>query len=71
MCVLHDDAKQECENHGVWIRLKRRPDAISASRFVVDHTIEDATVCDAASRIAEAMAAMLTIHAAENVVEHC
>ncbi|GFU06680.1 hypothetical protein TNCV_4352701 [Trichonephila clavipes] len=36
--------------------------------FVVDHTIEDAPVCDATSRVAAAMISELRFHAAANVV---
>ncbi|GFX99220.1 hypothetical protein TNCV_2494011 [Trichonephila clavipes] len=39
------------------------------ARFVVDHTFEDAPVCDAASRVAEAMVSKLRVHAAANVVK--
>ena len=42
---------------------------IPVSRFVIEHTIEDAPVYDTASRVAKAMITELTIHAAENVIE--
>ncbi|GFW91961.1 hypothetical protein TNCV_2152411 [Trichonephila clavipes] len=45
------------------------PSRHSCTRFVVDHTIEDAPVYDAASRVAAAMASELRVHAAANVVE--
>ncbi|GFT23714.1 hypothetical protein TNCV_3511761 [Trichonephila clavipes] len=38
-------------------------------RFVFDHTIEDAFIYDAASRISEAIVSEMSIHAAANVVE--
>ncbi|GFX46131.1 hypothetical protein TNCV_2094471 [Trichonephila clavipes] len=41
----------------------------SAEMFVVDHIIEDASVRDAASKVATAMVSELRVHAAENVVE--
>ncbi|GFX13575.1 putative DD41D transposase [Trichonephila clavipes] len=37
--------------------------------FVVDHTIEDSPVCDAAPRVAEVMVSELRVHATANVVE--
>ncbi|GFX05485.1 hypothetical protein TNCV_1008071 [Trichonephila clavipes] len=37
--------------------------------FVVDHIIEDAPVCDAASREAESMGSELRVHAAAKIVE--
>ncbi|GFV71023.1 hypothetical protein TNCV_1447231 [Trichonephila clavipes] len=39
----------------IWVHLKKRSPAIRASRFVVDHSFEDALVCAAASRVAEAI----------------
>ncbi|GFY05320.1 hypothetical protein TNCV_2207661 [Trichonephila clavipes] len=44
-----------------WIHPKKRRLTIRASRFVVDHTFENAPVCDAASRVAEAMVSELVI----------
>ncbi|GFV52973.1 HTH_48 domain-containing protein [Trichonephila clavipes] len=41
----------------------------SCTRFVVDHTIQDASVCDAASSVAAAMVSELRVNAAANVVE--
>ncbi|GFW40813.1 hypothetical protein TNCV_4368611 [Trichonephila clavipes] len=43
--------------------------AIRAPRDVVDHTIEDASVCDATTRVAAAMVSELRVYAAANVVE--
>ncbi|GFT96027.1 hypothetical protein TNCV_313131 [Trichonephila clavipes] len=37
--------------------------------FVVDHSIQDAPVCDAASKVAAAMVSKLRVHAAENVIK--
>ncbi|GFX02522.1 hypothetical protein TNCV_727761 [Trichonephila clavipes] len=37
--------------------------------FVVDHTIKEAFVCDAASRVATTMVSTLRVHAVANVVE--
>ncbi|GFT22409.1 hypothetical protein TNCV_3273811 [Trichonephila clavipes] len=41
----------------------------SCTRFVVDHTIEDTLICDAASRVAAALISELRVHAAANVIE--
>ncbi|GFV14635.1 transposable element Tc1 transposase [Trichonephila clavipes] len=41
----------------------------SCTRFVVDHAIEDAPVCDAASRVAAVMVSELRVHDAADVVE--
>ncbi|GFX62572.1 hypothetical protein TNCV_4867351 [Trichonephila clavipes] len=38
-------------------------------RFVIDHTIEDLSVCDAASRVAAAIVSELRVHTYANVVE--
>ena len=73
VCVLHDAAKHECGHHDpvyrTWIRRKRRREAIPASRFVVHDTIGGAPVCDTASRVVDTIVAVLTVHAAANVVE--
>ncbi|GFX95782.1 hypothetical protein TNCV_2083621 [Trichonephila clavipes] len=45
------------------------PLAIHSLRFVVDHTIEDAPVYDAASIVATDMISELRVHAVANVVE--
>ncbi|GFW83235.1 uncharacterized protein TNCV_2508751 [Trichonephila clavipes] len=42
---------------------------IHHTRLVVDYTIEDAPVCDAASRVAAAVVSELRVHATANVVE--
>ncbi|GFU30635.1 hypothetical protein TNCV_3438031 [Trichonephila clavipes] len=51
MCVHHDAAKHGCDYLGAvnrtWIHLKNHL-AIRGSKFVVDHTIEDAPVRHAA-----------------------
>ncbi|GFT19064.1 hypothetical protein TNCV_3212871 [Trichonephila clavipes] len=41
--------------------------AIRAPRFIVDHTFEDAPVCDAVSRVAAAMISDRRVIAAVNV----
>ncbi|GFW24167.1 hypothetical protein TNCV_1847261 [Trichonephila clavipes] len=68
-----DTTKQGCDHldtvNRTWIHLKKQRLAIRAPRFVVDHTIEYAPICDAASRVAEAMVSELRFHAAANVVE--
>ncbi|GFX93015.1 hypothetical protein TNCV_139591 [Trichonephila clavipes] len=38
-------------------------------RFVVDHTIQHAPVCDAASRVAASMVSQLRVNPAANVIE--
>ena len=48
------------------IYLKTRNYVIPMFRLVVKHTIEDAPVCDVASRVAEAMVDELTVYAAIN-----
>ncbi|GFW85261.1 hypothetical protein TNCV_3250011 [Trichonephila clavipes] len=71
MCVHHDDSKYGRDHLGAvnrtWIHLKISRLAIDVPMFVVDHTIEDASVCDAASRITSAMVSKLRVHAAANV----
>ncbi|GFY05294.1 hypothetical protein TNCV_2207401 [Trichonephila clavipes] len=52
-----------------WNHLKKRRLTIRASRFVVDHTIEDIPICDAASRITAAKFSEQRVHASANVVE--
>ncbi|GFV46704.1 hypothetical protein TNCV_3847141 [Trichonephila clavipes] len=76
MCVHHDAAKHECDHlHAVkktWIHTHAHLKiclAIRAPRFVVDHTIEDAPVCDAASWVTTAIVSELSAHASANVVE--
>ena len=51
------------------ISLKTRGHAIPESRFFVELTIKDASVCDAELRVAEIMVDELTVYAATNVVE--
>ena len=72
-CLLHDVTKRGCDHHDAVkkfeIRLKTRLYAITPSRFFVEHTIEDAPLCDAASRETEAIVAELTVHTARKVIE--
>ncbi|GFX56617.1 hypothetical protein TNCV_3954441 [Trichonephila clavipes] len=55
-CFHHVTAKHGCDHlnavNRTWIHLKKCGLAIRAPRFVVDHTIEDASVCGEASRVA-------------------
>ncbi|GFV81237.1 integrase catalytic domain-containing protein [Trichonephila clavipes] len=73
MCVHYDAAKHKCNHFDTvsrtWNHVKIRRLAIRTPRFIVDYTIEDAPVCDAASRVATAMVSELRVLAAENVVE--
>ncbi|GFU30649.1 hypothetical protein TNCV_3031601 [Trichonephila clavipes] len=73
MCVHHDAAKHGCDYLGAvnrtCIHLKKSRLAIRGSKFVVDHTIEDAPVRHAAPRVAAALVSKLRIHAAANFVE--
>ena len=50
--------------NGIEIRQKTWCHAIVAFRFVTEHTIEGYLVCDVALRVAEAIVAVLTVHAA-------
>ncbi|GFV84750.1 uncharacterized protein TNCV_4297321 [Trichonephila clavipes] len=73
MCVHNYTIKHGCDIliafNRVCINLKKRRLAICALRFVVYHTFEDAPVCDAASRIVEAIVSELRVHATTNVFE--
>ncbi|GFV56261.1 hypothetical protein TNCV_106171 [Trichonephila clavipes] len=73
MCVHHDAVKHGCYYidavNRTWIHLKKGRLTIRAPRFVVDHTIDDASECDAASRVAAALVSELRVHATANVVE--
>ncbi|GFV91356.1 hypothetical protein TNCV_898731 [Trichonephila clavipes] len=73
MCVHHDASKYGCNHLGAvnrtWIHLKKSSLAIHFPKFVVDHTIEDAPVCDAASSVAAAMVSELRVHSDVNVIE--
>ncbi|GFW05002.1 hypothetical protein TNCV_597961 [Trichonephila clavipes] len=73
MYVHRDAAKHGCDHFDAvnitWIPLKKRRVNICVPRFVVDHTIEDAHVCDLASRVATAMVSELRVHAAANVLD--
>ena len=42
---------------------------ISASKFLVKHTVEGSSVCDVASKVAEVIVAAWTVQAVVNVVE--
>ncbi|GFY29515.1 hypothetical protein TNCV_2626851 [Trichonephila clavipes] len=52
-----------------WVNLKKKRSHHSCARLVVDHTIEEVPVCDAASRVAAAMVSNLRVHAAADVVQ--
>ncbi|UYV70134.1 K02A2.6-like [Cordylochernes scorpioides] len=56
MCLLHDDAKHGYGHHGdanrTWIRRKTQRHSILAFSFIVNHTIESATLCDVELRSA-------------------
>ncbi|GFV55900.1 hypothetical protein TNCV_1390161 [Trichonephila clavipes] len=52
-----------------WIHPQKMTSCPSCTCFVIDHTIEDASVCDAASRVAAAIVSELRDYAAANVVE--
>ncbi|GFU38284.1 hypothetical protein TNCV_2432821 [Trichonephila clavipes] len=73
MYAHHDTSKHGCDHLGAinrtWIHLKKSRLTIRLTRFIADHTIEDAPVCDAASRVATAMVSVLRVHAAAYVVE--
>ncbi|GFW34078.1 hypothetical protein TNCV_287621 [Trichonephila clavipes] len=73
MCIHQDATKHGCDYldavKRTWIHLKKWRMAIHASRFVVDHTIEDAPAGDATLRVAAAMVSELRVHAATNVIE--
>ncbi|GFS68663.1 hypothetical protein TNCV_1958861 [Trichonephila clavipes] len=73
MFVQHDATEHGCDHLDVvnrnWINLKKIKFRHLYTRFVVDHTIEDAPVCDAASRAAVSMVSKLRVHAAANVIE--
>ncbi|GFW28463.1 hypothetical protein TNCV_4641281 [Trichonephila clavipes] len=73
MCFRYDAIKHGCDHldavNRTWIHLKKEHLTIRAPRFIVDHTIEDAPVCDPASRVAATMVSELRVHAAANVVE--
>ncbi|GFX01621.1 hypothetical protein TNCV_3971211 [Trichonephila clavipes] len=73
MCVYHNATKHGCDHldavNRAWIHLRKLRLAIRVPRFIVDHTIEDAPVCDAASRVAAVMVSELRAHAGANVIE--
>ncbi|GFW66045.1 transposable element Tc3 transposase [Trichonephila clavipes] len=72
-CVHHDFTIQGCAHldtvNRIWIHLKKGLLTIPAPRFLVDHTIEDIPLCDAAAGLATSMVTELRVHAAANVVE--
>ncbi|GFV91840.1 hypothetical protein TNCV_2975121 [Trichonephila clavipes] len=72
MIVHHEAAKHGGDHlnavNRTLIHLRKRRLTISAPKFVIDHTIKDAPVCDAASRVAAAMVSKLRVHAAANEV---
>ncbi|GFX63271.1 hypothetical protein TNCV_3895961 [Trichonephila clavipes] len=71
MCVQHDAAKHGCDHldavNRIWIHLKKGRLAISKSRFVINHTTEDAPLYHAASGVASAMVDELRVDAVANV----
>ncbi|GFW09692.1 hypothetical protein TNCV_1393931 [Trichonephila clavipes] len=73
MRVRHDANKHGCDHryavNSTRIHLTNWHLAFSVPRFVVDHNIEDASVCDAASRIAAPMVSELRVYEAANFVE--
>ncbi|GFT84223.1 hypothetical protein TNCV_1150201 [Trichonephila clavipes] len=73
MCVHHNGSKNRCDHlcalNKTWIHLKKSCLDIRVPRFVIDHTIEDAPVCDAASCLTAAMVSKLRVHAVANVVK--
>ncbi|GFV29027.1 hypothetical protein TNCV_1378781 [Trichonephila clavipes] len=73
MGVHHDASKHGCDHLGAvnrtWIHLKKPRLARRVPRFVVDHTIKDTPVWDAASRVAATIVSKLGVHTSANVVE--
>ncbi|GFX60713.1 hypothetical protein TNCV_4976891 [Trichonephila clavipes] len=76
-CMLTKCVHQYAAKHGydhfdivdrTWIHLKNDVSPL-VPQVHVDHTIEDAPVCDEASRVAVAMVSELRVHTAANVVE--
>ncbi|GFX74456.1 hypothetical protein TNCV_3213431 [Trichonephila clavipes] len=71
MCVHYVAVKQRCDHVGavnkIWINLKK--DVRRAPSFVFDQTIEDAPICDAASRVVTVMFFKVRVHTAANIVE--
>ncbi|GFX36305.1 hypothetical protein TNCV_4932181 [Trichonephila clavipes] len=59
MCFHHNAAKHGYDHfdavNRTWIHLKEERLVICAPKFIIDHTIEDAPVCDAVSKVAAAM----------------
>ncbi|GFU50631.1 hypothetical protein TNCV_235931, partial [Trichonephila clavipes] len=53
----------------VQMPMQLQHDATAHQRFVVDHAIEDTSVCDAASIVVAAIVSKLRVHAAANVIE--
>ena len=72
-CVLHYATKQRCKHRDtinkIEIRLKTRYHGIPVSKFVVEHIIDGASVCDVASRVTETIITKLTIYAIPSIVE--
>ncbi|GFU74332.1 hypothetical protein TNCV_2445071 [Trichonephila clavipes] len=73
MCVHQDAAKHGWDHlyaaNRTWIHPKKWRLAIRPPRFVVDYTIEDTPVCDAASRVAAAMIYELRVNTVANVAD--
>ncbi|GFU31139.1 hypothetical protein TNCV_2193301 [Trichonephila clavipes] len=72
MHVHHDAAKHgDCPDavNKARIHLKKCHLAIRTPKLIVDHTIEDAFICDAASRVAATMVYELRVFDYVNVIE--
>ncbi|GFX91755.1 hypothetical protein TNCV_3529541 [Trichonephila clavipes] len=73
MCVHHDPAKHGFDHldavKRTWIHQIKSRLTIREHRFVVNHTIEDAPVHGAASRVSAAMVSELRVYAVANVTE--
>ena len=71
MCILHDAAKHECNNHDVVnrieISLKTRRHTMPKSSFFLKDNTEGLAVCDVTLSVTEAMIIELTVHAASTV----
>ena len=49
--------------------LKAWHHAIPVSKFIIEHTIEGAPVCDVVSRVVKVIVAELKVHAEANIVK--
>ena len=72
-CFLDDALKYECDHYDainrIEIRLKKERQAISKSKFIVEYTIEIASVCGVESMIDETMIPEIAYYAAAVVGE--